>query len=358
MAQEAGVAIGTASRVLNEQPNVNEEARRKVKDAAKRLKYVSLRKRKASRRKTRNYTGNNGQGGSLGVLIFGMDQSFIQLPITAEALQGIERQASTMNWNMLLANNPNLEGTPAFLTEPTVEGLILRCPPAGRLPDWSTNEFLRTISGFPSVWLFNRPEGMSGDLCSYDTAKAVSQVIDHFLEMGHERIGFLHPRPGNLLLEQHKKHFFFTAEKAGLKPTLLEKKGAELSHRLPLPAIQDVHYVKPLLEKWKKMPANSRPTALFVGADSAAVQTYIALEDMGVEVGKDVSIISCNNEKSLNNVLTPALTTVEIFSEVVGQRAVDQLIWRLRNPDMEQGMRILIEPKLIRRKSVADLKKR
>jgi len=89
VAREAGVAIGTASRVLNHRPNVNEDARRKVVEAARRLNYVSLRKRKAGR----GENGVVGEGGkivgNIGILIFGMDQSFVQLPITAEAVQGI-----------------------------------------------------------------------------------------------------------------------------------------------------------------------------------------------------------------------------------------------------------------------------
>lgn len=355
VAEAAGVAIGTASRVLNNQPNVNDEVRRKVLEAAKELKYVSLRKRKSVRRDGISREGAVVDSESIGVLIFGLDQSFVRLPITAQALQGVERQLAQMNWNMLLSNVPELDRVPAFLANRSVKGLILRSPVMDKLPDPSENEFIRKIQELPSVWLFGKPDKMSGDLCAYDSARAVTLVIEHFLEMGHQRIAFLNPRPGNLLQEQLKKHFFFAANKAGLETTLLEKKGGD-PLVLPMHAIQDVRHVKPLLEQWKKMPVKSRPTGIFVGADSAAVQIYNALDSMGLKVGRDVSICSCNHEQSLTNLLSPQLTTVEIFSEVVGRRAVDQLIWRLRNPEEEQAMRLLVEPQLVLGKSVENLK--
>lgn len=355
VAREAGVALGTASRVLNNRPNVNEEARNRVLNAAKKLNYVSLRKRKGQQ------NGSKGKGevvdkvGNIGVVIFGMERSFVQLPITAEALQGVERQISRCNRNMLLANMPKLEEVPGFISDPNVEGLILRCAPAGNLPSEEESEFIRLLSRFPTVWLFTKPESMPGDACGYDTARAVSLVIEHFREMGHERIGFLNPRPGNLLLEQLKKHFFFAAEKVGLDTRLLENE-VTAPVKWPLPAIHDVRYVRPLLEKWQRMPRKNRPTGLFIGADSAAVQLYLAAEAMKLRVGKDLSIISCNHEKSLTNLLSPRLTTVDIFSEMVGQVAVDQLMWRLRNPEITQGMRVLVEPKMVHGDSVRKLK--
>lgn len=355
VAREAGVAIGTASRVLNHQPNVNDEVRRKVLDSAKKLNYVSLRRRKSRGGSGISRDGALADTASIGVLIFGLDQSFVRLPITAQALQGVEKQIARMDWNMLLANVPQLDRVPAFLAERSVRGLILRSPVMDKLPDPSENEFIRQIQELPSVWLFGKPDKMSGDLCAYDSSRVVTLVVRHFQEMGHQRVAFLNPRPGNLLQEQLKKHFFFAAHKAGIATTLLEKEGSD-PLVLPMPAIQDVRHVKPLLEQWKRMPARTRPTGIFVGADSAAVQVYNALESMGLEVGRDVSICSCNHEQALTNLLTPQLTTVEIFSEVVGRRAVDQLIWRLHNPEEQQAMRLLVEPQLVVGKSVAKLK--
>lgn len=350
VAKEAGVALGTASRVLNNHPSVNQEARLKVLEAAKRLNYVRLRRR-------RQRAGRGGEGkpqGNIGVILLGLDQTFVHLPITTEMVQGVERQITQMNRNMLLANIPRLDRVPAFLSEMQVEGLILRSPLVGSLPSPEENAFVRQMSRFPAVWLMGKPENAPGDVCGYDTAHATLLAVKHFLAKGHQQVAFLNPRPGNLLIEQLKKHFFFTAEKQGLKVVLLEKKKKQ-QDEWPLPAIMDTANIRPLLEKWAALPDGQRPTGIFVGADSAAVQIYYALGDMGMRVGKDVSIISCNNEKPLVVGLNPALTTIDIFSETIGMRAVDQLVWRLQHPDVVQAMRVLVEPRLIEGSSVADL---
>ena len=80
------------------------------------------------------------------------------------------------------------------------------------------------------------------------------------------------------------------------------------------------------------------------------------VQTCALPIWKDLSIISCNHEKSLTNLLSPRLTTVDIFSEMVGQVAVDQLMWRLRNPEITQGMRVLVEPKMVHGDSVRKLK--
>jgi LacI family transcriptional regulator len=53
--------------------------------------------------------------------------------------------------------------------------------------------------------------------------------------------------------------------------------------------------------------------------------------------------------------LHPGVTTIDVHPEVVGQRAVDQLLWRMRHPQEGLSFRILVSPTLVERESVADL---
>ena len=90
-------------------------------------------------------------------------------------------------------------------------------------------------------------------------------------------------------------------------------------------------------------------------SDRTAVQLYTALARRGLEAGRDVSVISCNNERPILSDLRPAVTTINVHPEVVGQRAVDQLLWRIRHPQEDLTFRILVEPTLVVRDSVASL---
>ena len=62
-----------------------------------------------------------------------------------------------------------------------------------------------------------------------------------------------------------------------------------------------------------------------------------------------------NDECAIIDVrLYPALTTINVRPEVVGHRAVDQLIWRLEG-HREPAVEVSLEPMLVEGKSVKRL---
>jgi LacI family transcriptional regulator len=83
------------------------------------------------------------------------------------------------------------------------------------------------------------------------------------------------------------------------------------------------------------------------------VQLYAALNQLGMRVGTDVSVLSFNHEKPLVMGLNPALTTLDIRAEAIGRRAVHQLFWRIRNKKDNIPTKILVEPSLIEGASVS-----
>ena len=76
----------------------------------------------------------------------------------------------------------------------------------------------------------------------------------------------------------------------------------------------------------------------------------------GLEVGKDLSLISCNHEVPLTDALHPALTTYDIHSELIGRKAVEQLAMRWRGEAASKAdVEISLEPSLVEGASVANL---
>ena len=51
-------------------------------------------------------------------------------------------------------------------------------------------------------------------------------------------------------------------------------------------------------------------------SDRTAVQLYSSLERLGLRVGTDVSVVSCNNEKPLIGNLHPELTTIDVHAHL------------------------------------------
>lgn len=351
VAKAAKVALGTVSRVLNNHPDVNPEIRTRVLAAARALNYTRIRQRREGR--DRAGTGEKAQG-SIAVVFFGMEDTLAQLPIVGAALQGIESALSAHGLNMMLASIPKGDRVPPFLLEKRIEGLIIKGPNQGVLPPEAESELLAHIYRWPRVWLMGRLANAKGDHCNFDTDVAGRLVVEHLATKGHRRIAFINPKPGQSQFEKLKTAFLAHARRLQCEPDLFE---SETSEKLawPLPATTLQQKVNALVDRWAKLPAETRPTALFVPSDRTAVQLYSALERRNLRVGVDVSVVSCNNEQSLLMDLHPAPTTIDVHAESIGRRAVDQLRWRISHPDDTLPTQVLVEPTLVERDSVATL---
>jgi DNA-binding LacI/PurR family transcriptional regulator len=105
----------------------------------------------------------------------------------------------------------------------------------------------------------------------------------------------------------------------------------------------------------KVLAQRQRPTAIFVPADSIAVQVYRALAIRGINIGDDISILSVNNEKSLIAGLHPMLSTFDIHAEEIGCRSVELLLWRIDNSNAVENV-LLLSPTLIKGESVKNIR--
>ncbi len=351
VAKSAGVAVGTVSRVFNNHSDVNPDIASKVRDTAHQLGYRRIRQRRSSREIPAR---RNGTAGDIGIVFFGMQDTLVQLPVVSTSLQGIESSLSAHGRSLLIANIPNGDRTPPFISEGRVEGLILKGPNQGELPSENDSELLRYIYRIPHVWVMGRLHNAKGDHCNFDTDTAGRLVAEHLRAKGHKRVAFMNPKPGQVQFEKVKSAFLYHAHRLGLDGTLLEvAPPGKLTWPLPATTIQD--NVDALTQLWAQTPVKSRPTAIFIPSDRTALQLYTSLERLKMRVGADVSVVSCNNEKSLVMNLSPTLTTIDVHADFIGRRAVDQLLWRIQHPGENLSMQILVEPTLIERSSVAQL---
>ena len=350
VARSAGVAVGTVSRVLNHHPNVNDAARVSVLKAAQQLGYKRIRNHR------RNGSGPQAPTakGNIGVVFFGMEDALVHLPVVSAALHGVEGALSARGENLMLANIPRGDSVPAFLRDRGVVGLILKGPNQGQLPRAAASALIAAIERFPHVWLMGRLHNARGDHCNFDADSAGQLAAAHLHAQGHRRIAFLNPKPGHTQFEKLQRGFVDAASRLALDATVLEV-APPATLAWPLPATTLDQNVRLLIDRWARLSVATRPTALFVPSDRTAVQLYGGLRERGLRIARDVSVISCNNETSLVSGLNPLLTTIDVHAETVGQRAVEQLDWRIAHPDEPRTMQVLVEPQLVVRNSVRRL---
>jgi DNA-binding LacI/PurR family transcriptional regulator len=106
---------------------------------------------------------------------------------------------------------------------------------------------------------------------------------------------------------------------AGLTPRLMEvdcDKGTEIGYLA----------TKSLLARHESV------SAIFAGDDYVAEGVYKALDDRGLRIPEDISVVGFSGVEA--EILNPPLTTVRVFPEQVGKHLAQQLLNRVANPHM------------------------
>src|ERR1043166_7346222 len=111
VARAAGVAVGTVSRVFNHHVNVNANARARVLKAAQDLGYKRIRQRRKN-----GGVAVAATKGNVGVIIFGMEDTLVHLPVVGAALHGVESALSLRGENLMLSNIPRGDLVPGYST--------------------------------------------------------------------------------------------------------------------------------------------------------------------------------------------------------------------------------------------------
>jgi LacI family transcriptional regulator len=168
----------------------------------------------------------------------------------------------------------------------------------------------------------------------------------YLVRRGHRRLAYLGVGKGVWSLGVRSLSFARTASDAGAAVQLLEaadeRAGADLWAGDGIAGAAQV-LVHQLLQ------TAPRPTGLFVAEDRLLAAVVAALAGHGLVAGPgaDVEIISCNNERPHLIGLAAPPATIDIRAEAIGRRGVEQLLWRMRNPGLQERIRTMVEPLIV-----------
>ncbi len=304
VAEAAGVSRATASLVIRKSPLVADETRRRVEQAIATLGYV-YNMGAASMRATRSNT--------VGVIIPNLGNPFF-----AAMLAGIERTLEDAGLIVVLANSresaAKQETILQRMRERGVDGLIL-CPVAETRPsllakaaDWR----------LPIVQALRYVSDAKGDYAGADYAGGMRQAVDHLTGLGHRSIAFAAGGP---------VHSAYRERLAGFRAAMVD-------HDLDPSAVLDV----PLGPAASAASAGAllahplRPTAVIGFNDIMAGGIANGLTDLGVEVGRDVSVVGFDDLAEAE-LVRPRLTSVATFPAEIGDAAARLLLERLAAPE-------------------------
>jgi LacI family transcriptional regulator len=349
VAKAANVSIGTVSRVLKNDPSITPRTSQIVLKAVSDLAYRPLRRRQPPA------STLSLQSKSVALVMVGMDRSLGTLPAIAEAVHGAEAALNTAGATLTLFDIPDPSKRSGTDLSRSFDGAIIKGALQGDAVALSDHPVLERLQRIPSVWLLDRPAGVTwGDVAGVDDWQVGAIAARHLFEKGHRRATVINPKPDHVTLSRRQAGFVVTAGLLGMEVGISAE--SQPGHwAMPLRPTTDVSEVAPLVDRVLH-GKESGHRALFCPADSIAVLVYRVLAERGLKVGTDVSVISANNERGLLGALFPTLTSVDIFPRDIGQLAVELLQRRIASPALTAPLQQRMEPRLVEGNSVANLK--
>jgi DNA-binding LacI/PurR family transcriptional regulator len=266
VARNAGVGVGTVSRVLNDSPSVSEGTHARVHRAMEELGY---------RRSQVARSLSVGRSHALGVVA-----PFFTTPSVIERLRGVVEQLAEHEYDIVLfsVENPQqrADALRNFAGHDRVDGLlVISLPLTDAEVDGLRGDQLPVVLidvGHPAL-----PHVVIDDVRGGELA------AEHLLAKGHRRIGFVGDAPDESLgftsSERRREGLRRALRRAGIEPDdTLERRGGpgraqarELAHAL--------------------LGDAEPPTAVFAASDLQAFGVLEAAEALGLRAPEDVAVI-------------------------------------------------------------------
>lgn len=260
-------------------------------------------------------------------------------PFYGEITEAIEFTALQRGYQLLLCNSRhqgNMEEVHIRqLVNHKIDGLILAHDPNRAFPNTIG---LIEEAGIPVVYLFAAPDGSSADVVMLDERAGVEQVMRYLFSLGHRRIAFCRPVPGET---PHPRELAYLA--------FLRGKGIEPDPAviIALEDLDDEHCRKTLE---RLFAINDPPTAVFGGNDRMALIVLKHLGLLGRTVPDHISLVGFDNLRFTQHLPVP-LTTVDQPKYEMGRRAVELLLEQIEIGPQRGPRREIFQPHLIIRDS-------
>jgi LacI family transcriptional regulator len=323
VAQQLGLTPGTVSAVLNNSAasrSIPERTRKRVLEAAREMNYRPNFFARSLRVK-RTYT--------IGVILEEIGDGYGSMVVS-----GIEEYLREKNYFFLTVAHRHdkalLQTYSQMLLARGVEGLI------------TVDTSITEAPGLPTVAVAGHSTMDNVTNIVLDHRKAAEIGLRHLKDLGHTEIAFLKGQPQSSDSEVRWNSICEVAAELGIRirPELVvQLEGTDSTPELGFP------FGKMLLAR--KVPF----TALFGYNDISAIGAMRAIQDAGLRVPEDVSVVGFDDIASATFCI-PSLTTVRQPLKRMGQIAARTLVGRI-DGNAEYEAEIAVEPEFVLRKSTA-----
>ncbi|RSL35187.1 LacI family DNA-binding transcriptional regulator [Salibacterium salarium] len=322
IAEKAGVSLATVSRVLNydESLSATEATKKRVFEAAEALAY------KKGKRK-------NTVASSIAIVHWYTEKEELEDLYYMSIRLGVEQRCQSKAIKFVKYVYDDF-----IQLEPgNVDGIIA-------VGKFSYEQAASIVEFSPHVvFVDSSPDSEQFDAVVANFERAAEKVLQHFIEGGHQQIGYIGGRERYRLDSQE-----IDDPRERTFQSFMTKRGY-YDKNLVFTGSFTVQAGQRLMEELIEAYRDKLPTAVFVANDTMAVGCLRALHEYGIQVPDEISLISVN-DISISKYMYPALSTVKVYTEVMGETAVDLLMEQV-NEDRKVSKRVDIATTLVLRNS-------
>ncbi|MGY6547835.1 MAG: substrate-binding domain-containing protein [Roseinatronobacter sp.] len=312
LAASLGLSPTTVSRALNGFPEVNAATRARIIEAAHRANY---------RPNTRAKSLATGRAMAIGHVIPVSKRHEIVNPIFADFIAGAGEIYAQAGYDLMLRVIPDADQAQAYrdlMARGTVDGVMVQAPRV--LDDRVT---VLADLNLPFV-VHGRTSAVTQPYSWLDTnnQRAFRRATQFLLDFGHRRIALVNGAEGLDFAERRRNGYLDALRAAGIAPDPALIRHAEMTEPYGYRALTEM------------IQLPDPPTAFLASSVIVAYGLRRGIADLGLRMGRDVSVITHDDDLSYlpNDGDVPMFTATKSSVREAGRRAAAMLLRLVETP--------------------------
>lgn len=330
IAEKCGVSTATVSKALNDQKDIGEETKNRIRKVAQELGYFP---NAAARALKTNRSYN------IGVLFEEEAGSGLTHEYFSGVLNGLKLQAEEQGYDITFINRGLEQRRMSYYEHckyRNFSGVAIVCA------DFKDSEVIELMEQeLPVVTIdYIHPECTA---VSSNNFRGMEELVQYIYRQGHRKIAYIHGQKGSDVTKERLDSFQKTMEKLGLvvpKEYLLEAKYLEIEGA--------AKQTRKLLE------SKNPPTCILYPDDTAVIGGRNVITELGLRIPEDISVAGYDGIQ-MSQLLYPRLTTIQQNTELIGREAAKRLIQSIGEQNKALVERVVIEGNLLEGESVGKI---
>ncbi|MGM0877476.1 MAG: LacI family DNA-binding transcriptional regulator [Bacillota bacterium] len=324
VAKEAGVAISTVSKVLNNTGSIGAKTRKKVEETMRKLNYQPS---VAASVKKRIQT--------IGLLI-----PNIADPFMAEIARTIEDHGRKFGFSLIICSTDNdLDNEMEYvsiLKQKYIDGIIIATglKNTAALKELISNEI-------PVALLAREVPSLAVNTVVVNDFLGAFEATSYLIKLGHQKIAMV------------TEDIYFPVTKSRLDGYKQALEQADINYNENLVTINNTGFTDALDSTVKLLNLPEPPTAIFASTEPLAIGAMQGVRESGFDIPKDISIVGFDNS-ILAKMCYPQLTTVSQPIQEMGKKIIELLVEEIKDPKKLKH-RIVMSPELVIRGTASEI---